>query len=406
MQRGHLGSGAVYALAALIASGFGVFLYSFSVLIADGAAGEVFSTSVLSLAFGGSVLTRALVSPVVGRMADRYGVRWVFLGGAVSGAVGMAGFAAAWAPWQVLAVWWLVLGPASAAVLYEPAFVALDQWFDRERRIRATATLTVAAGLSAAAFMPLTGWLVALIGWRGAALVLGVLLAAVGSVSVGAFMPNTTRHATAQQPLQVAPRMVLADRRFLVITVAAMVGAGAVEALLVHRVARFAAAGFSVTQITFWAAVAGVLSFPGRILVPRIAASHSGFGLLVVAMAGIVLAALLAVAPSADWIMISHFVVFGLFFGAVTPAHFIVVTDWFSGAAFGRVMGLQTLAVSMARGIAPVLIGISRDQTNAYEAGMIALTLAVTVATITTLAAGRMRPGPLTTTGRTTWPPR
>jgi hypothetical protein len=147
--------------------------------------------------------------------------------------------------------------------------------------------------------------------------VLGVLLAAVGSVSVGAFMPNTTRHATAQQPLQVAPRMVLADRRFLVITVAAMVGAGAVEALLVHRVARFAAAGFSVTQITFWAAVAGVLSFPGRILVPRIAASHSGFGLLVVAMAGIVLAALLAVAPSADWIMISHFVVFGLFFGAV-----------------------------------------------------------------------------------------
>lgn len=59
--------------------------YAFSVLITDDGAGSVFSTSVLSLAFGGSALSGVAAAPVVVRLADRRGVRRLTLAGAVLG---------------------------------------------------------------------------------------------------------------------------------------------------------------------------------------------------------------------------------------------------------------------------------------------------------------------------------
>ena len=66
-----------------------------------------------------------------GASADRVGVRWLMAGGSLVGAAGLLAFAAATAGWQVLAVWWVVLGPVTALTFYEPAYVAIQQAFAR-----------------------------------------------------------------------------------------------------------------------------------------------------------------------------------------------------------------------------------------------------------------------------------
>ena len=58
-----------------VAVSFGVLLYSVSVLITEEAAGSIFSTTVLSSGYGGALLIGGLLAPVVGRRADRFGVR-------------------------------------------------------------------------------------------------------------------------------------------------------------------------------------------------------------------------------------------------------------------------------------------------------------------------------------------
>ncbi|WP_181958167.1 MFS transporter, partial [Nonomuraea mesophila] len=74
-----------------------------------------------------------------------------------------------------------MLGVASAMVLYEAAFAVIVAWFDATRRARALLAVTVVAGFASSIFLPLTGLLVEVYGWRPAlvALAAGYALVAV-----------------------------------------------------------------------------------------------------------------------------------------------------------------------------------------------------------------------------------
>src|SRR3954465_1187490 len=104
----------IAALCLVVSFAYGALYYGYAVLITEPAAGGEFSRGLLSAACGGSVLTSGAAAVAVGRAADRFGVRWLMAGGALLAAAGLLGFAAAARGWQVLAVWWLVIGPATA----------------------------------------------------------------------------------------------------------------------------------------------------------------------------------------------------------------------------------------------------------------------------------------------------
>ncbi len=167
----------VVALALMVNVAYGAIFYSFSVLIGAGAAAGEFSRTVLSASLGLGLVVSGMLALVVGTVCDVLGPRRVFLTGAALGFLGLAAFSRAEAEWQVIAVWALLLGPAMACAFYEPAYVAIDQWFE-ENKGRAIGLLTVVAGLSSAVFIPLTQWLVENGGWRGATLILGVVMLA------------------------------------------------------------------------------------------------------------------------------------------------------------------------------------------------------------------------------------
>jgi len=379
----------IAALCLAVTVAYGALFYGFSVLVTQPAAGGEFSRGLLSAAYGGAVLTGGLAAIPVGRLADRHGVRALIAGGALLGAAGMLGFAAATAGWQVLALWWLVLGPATAMTFYEPAYVAIQQAFAAEARPQAIAALTLTAGLSGPVFIPATGALVEALGWRDATRVLAAAMACAAPVAL--LLVRTTPPRAAPRARRAwSPDLTPFRRpRLLLFTAGAVLGYGAIEAVVVHRVARFQELGFGLGTVTLWAGVSGLVTLPGRFLLPVAARRVRATALLAGVLLVLAASTALMVSGSAYWQMALSFVLFGLVFGAALPLRAIVMGEWTATAVFGAVMGVQAAAMAVGRAVAPAVTGALHDALGGYTAALALLCAMLAAAALLVLAAER-----------------
>ena len=372
-------------LATNVAVAFGSLFYAYSVLITEEAAGGRFSTTALSTADGGMVLFGGFLAFLVGRTADRYGVRRLVAIGSVVGASGLAAVSVAGEAWQVVLASWLLLGPAGAMTFYEPAFVAVDQWFGAQRRGRAIAVLTLIGGLAGPIFLPLTGFLVDTIEWRPTTRVLALILGLVG-VTTAAVLP---RRLGDTQTRRLVPRFreLAGERRFVLFTISVVLSFGALQALFFHRIAVFEDAGFSVGFVAAWAGIASLMSFPGRFGAPLLRGRFGGLWLhafLSLALAGSVVFMILAETTS---MMVWHFVLFGVAFGALLPLRALIMGRWYSGSGYGSIMGAQWSLAAMAGAAAPWLVGVGRDLTGDYDTPMFFVLGTFLVAAVLTMLA-------------------
>ncbi len=126
-----------------------------------------------SLAFSLCLLADGLLAYPVGRLIDRGHERAVMTAGSLLLALGLllhsvvsslAGFYAVW----------LLLGVGMSATLYPPVFAVVTRRFPNDFR-RAIITMTFLGGLASTVFIPLTAWLIAGLGWRGAVMVLATI---------------------------------------------------------------------------------------------------------------------------------------------------------------------------------------------------------------------------------------
>jgi predicted MFS family arabinose efflux permease len=370
----------IAALCLIVTVAYGALFYGFAVLITEPAAGGEFSRALLSSAYGGAVLTGGIAAIPVGRLADAHGARWLMAGGAALAAIGLLLFAAAREGWQVLAVWWVLIGPATAMCFYEPAYVAIQQAFAPERRPQAIAALTLSAGLSGPIFTPSTGALVDALGWRDATRV----LAAVVAVAV----PIALLVRTRPQPSDGARRAWRPDLspfrspRLLVFTVGAILAYGSVESVVVHRVARFQELGFGLGTVAVWVGISGLATLPGRLVLPLLAKRWPAASLLAGVTAVLALATALMIGGDSYAQMVLSFLLFGLVFGAALPLRAIVMGGWIATAGFGAAMGVQAAAMSVGRAGLPALTGGLHDALDGYAVAMALLAALLVVAAV------------------------
>jgi predicted MFS family arabinose efflux permease len=355
----------ILTLSGGVAVAFGSMFYAVSVLLTDEAAGGRFSTTALSLGYGGLVLVGGGLSYWIGKQADRRGVRPLILLGFALGTAGLIAFGRATEPWHVVAASWLLLGPAGGLTFYEPAFVAVDQWFGARYRARALAVLTVIGGLAGPIFLPGTEALVDAFGWRETTLVLAGAMALAG-LAAAVLLPRTRPAIDAEGAVAEQSRHLRGDRRFVLFTLAMAMSFGAFQTVFFHRIAAFEEVGFAVASVTAWAALSSLLSFPGRYVGPYLAQRMGGIPLYAatVAIAGV---AVLFMLGNASWMMPTHFGVFGLAFGALLPIRAVVMAGWYSGPAYGRIMGAQWSLAAVSGAAFPALAGIIRDAAGTYD---------------------------------------
>jgi MFS family permease len=388
--------GWIVPLAATIMVGFGVILYGFSIYATDQAAGAEFSKTALSLAYGGSVFVGGILALPIGRYADRHGVRTIVGAGAVLGSLGLAIFSVSTQSWQVVAAWWLLIGPAQAMIYYEPAYVAITQWSPTRDRARTLATITLIGGLAGIVFIPLAARLVALLGWRPAVLTLALLLVTVGGATAVFALPKrriASEETAAKPGAGVSITGLFKDRRFALYTLALTLVLMATQGIIAHRVALFEEVGFSLATVAMWAAIASALSLPGRWIAPRLAARFGATRVQASIAVIVAFSVTLMVDGTASWQMVGHFFLFGLAFGALLPLRAMVMGDWFSGPSYGRIMGTQWTAVVLVAATGPILVGTLRDVTGSYQASTVILTVLYVMAAAAIILSGRERSG-------------
>jgi MFS family permease len=130
------------------------------------------SPIVIPTIYTASLLLTAAAAPLVGKLIDDIGPRRVMAAGAVLGALGIA-FSTLGQSLVSFTLGWLLVGVAQAATLYPAAFAAAGQWFAQYGPWPLT-IITLAGGLSSAAFAPLTAYLIERFGWRQAFLALSI----------------------------------------------------------------------------------------------------------------------------------------------------------------------------------------------------------------------------------------
>jgi MFS family permease len=321
----------------------------------------------MAFAMGGfslALLTAGLVSPRIGLLIDRYGGHRVMPAGSLAAAAGLASLCYAEHPVAYLAVW-MLLGVATAASLYDPAFATLGRIFGAAARRPITA-LTLAGGFASTVSWPATHVLLERLDWRGTYLVYAALLAFIAA-PLHAFALPRLRADSKPRPDDEAhvPNVVLPPKGWPFALVAAAFAAYAFvpSGLSAHLLAIFGRAGIDATTVVAIGALfgpaqvaarIGELAFASRIHPLNVA--RFAVGLL---LAGFTLLALLGFSVAAA---ASFAVMFGMANGLITIARGAVPLALFGAAGYGHLIGRIGGAFLLMQAIAPLALAFIAER--------------------------------------------
>jgi MFS family permease len=366
--------------------GFPVFLHSMET---DLQASRVAVTGAFSLGLGVS----ALAAIPVGRWLDRHGPRLLMTLGSCLGAVLLIFWSRVETLAGLYAIWGL-MGLAMATTLYEPAFVAVVQWFTAQRD-RALLTVTLVAGLASTIFMPIESWLLARLGWRSAILVLGVFLA-VTTIPIHALVLRPPAHLARRRehpevpdtavpgvPLSAAVRRLV----FWVLAAAFVVGNFATTAITVHLIPFLTQHGYSAAFAAAAIGWMGAMQLPGRVLFVPIA-SRLGTRWMTATIffaqgAGLAQLGVFAWVPS----IVPVVVLQGAANGMATLARATTVSDIFGRRHYGSIAGAIALGANGARALAPIGASLLYVGLGGYERVFAVLAGALALAGMAVLGA-------------------
>lgn len=208
-------------LGALQIPAWGSSFYLLAVLAKPIAAetGWAFDRIMGGLALG--LLIAGSVSPRVGRSIAKYGGRVVLPCGALLLAAGLTLIGTA----QHFAIYlfgWAVVGAGMGAGLYDSAFATLGSLYGRSARGAITA-VTLLGGFASTVCWPLSAFLVAHLGWRGACLTYAAWHVAIGMPLYVCAIPSLRRGGDGEGAGPAAPTAMLLPAERPVFAVLAIV---------------------------------------------------------------------------------------------------------------------------------------------------------------------------------------
>jgi MFS family permease len=373
----------IASLAATTTAGYGVLFYAYGVLLLPMEAELGWRRSVLTGAFTCALVVNALLTIPVGRWLDRHDPRPLLVLGAVTGTVLVVGWGLSDRTVVFYAVW-IGLGACMAVLFYEPAFTILTKRLSGAERHRAITSVTLLAGLASTIFGPLTAFLERSFGWRGAVVVLGVIL---GMVTIPAFTLSLRgsdgRGAAIAHPSDTAPREALRSARFWGLTTAYLLSAVATFAIAVYLVPYLRGEGWTSASAAIVLGGVGLVQVLGRSIFGRLTLRWSAgtLGTWVLGSKGIGIA-ILTVWPTVGGVLV-FLVVYGAANGLQTLTRATVIADLYGAAHYGSISAVISAICSIVGSFAPFAVVAAVEIVGADEPvlwGLAAIALASAVA--------------------------
>ena len=327
------------------------------------------STPTIFAAFSVALVVSALLGPTAGRLIDRTGGRSVLVATSLVFAIGLAGLGLAQGAVGLFAAW-VILGIGMGAGLYEAAFATLVALYGTRSRGAITG-ITLIAGFASTVGWPLSTYMEAHIGWRGACLCWAALHLTLG-LALNLSMPRVTLAATAaskaampagddqrhpadersQRAASYALAFVFAATWFISTAMAAHLprllqagGASLATAVMVGALIGPAQVGARILEF-------GLLRKVHPLLSARIAAALHPIGALAFGLLG---------APAAALFGVLH----GAGNGILTIAKGTLPLVIFGPGGYGHRQGVLMVPARVAQAMAPWLFGILLDSLGA-----------------------------------------
>jgi predicted MFS family arabinose efflux permease len=340
------------------------------------------------LAFSVAMGAAAAVGPWSGRAIDRWGGRPVLIVTNATFALGLLAMALARGPWSLFAAW-AVVGVAMGAGLYEAAFATVVRLHGTRSRDMITG-ITLFAGFASTVGWPLSAWMDARFGWRGACVGWALLHLFVG-LPLNAWLPRAAPPSvgdpqtlgTDAPPRPVRP-MTRARERWTMGLLAFVFAATwfTSTAMAAHFPAMLQAAGASLAAAIAVGALIGPAQVAARLLEfgvlrrlhPMLSARLATLGHPVGA------ATLLLAGPAfAPAFAILH----GGGNGIMTIAKGTLPLAIFGPAGYGARQGWLMMPARIAQAIAPFLFGLALQR---WGADALWLTAALSLVSLVALA--------------------
>lgn len=366
------------ALAITTTLSYGILYYSFSVFIVPVHEEMGWSIAQITGAQSLALLVSTFAHIPVGIWLDKYGARWLMTGGSILAAVLVLG----WSQVESLTAFYLIwfgMGFAMASVFYEPAFTVIANWFTQMRG-RALALITFIAGFASTIFLPLADWLLQNQGWRGAILILAIIIGSI-TIPLHAFvlrrrpadlglMPDGASREKVEK-MKPAPsitwRVAVGNQTFWMLTIAFGLAGIANMGVRVHFIPLLIDRQYDPSFAAWVTGLIGAMQVVGRVIFapletrfsPR-AIATTIFSLQVAAMF------VLALADSTAAIVL-FVVLFGATYGAMTLVRPLLLADLYGSAQYGRISSIMAFVVGLFAVGAPLGVGILYDGFGTYD---------------------------------------
>ena len=297
----------------------------------------------------------AVASPIVGRLADRFGVRRVILVSVVLVAL-ICGSQSVltrhlW-HYYALAVLW---GAATAGTTTLTFGKVISNWFDRSRGL-ALSMLSCGAGLGGVVIPPFAQLLIAHYGWREAFFLLGLSILTVGTIPL-AFILKDAPPIKATSITSSAGQMSGGDRvprsrvfrsyTFLIL-IAVIVQVGISDSVLTHLIPMFTDRGMTPASAARLFSLLGVSTIAGHLLIgfclDRFAAARVAAFALTLSGLGV---AGIAVAESRTVLALAA-ILLGAAIGADNDVLPYLVSRYFPLTSYGEFLGYFFTAGTLA----------------------------------------------------------
>lgn len=324
-------------------------------------------------------ITNALFLPVIGSVLDRFGPRFVFIGGALALGCGVALMGEVVAPWQLYGAF-AVIGLGYAALSITGITSAISPWFERHLG-RSIAIALTGASFGAILVVPLLVMAVDRFGFSLATLGGGCLIVAVLVPLAGIVLryrdpaelglapdgvPRVPQAVATQHPAAWTRAAAMRTAAFWSVAISFALGLTVQVGFFTHQL-EFATPLLGLTGAGWLVGATGLANLCGRLLLVHIADRIvlRRYTAAILIMQALVLAAL-AWQMTAQ-VMIAASLIYGFCLGQMTTLSPILVRQEFGAASFGAIYSAAATVIQFSSALGPAAYGLLRDILGGYQ---------------------------------------
>lgn len=322
-----------------------------------------------------SLVVDAVLSPIVGRLVDRFGPRMVVAGGGVLLAMGFLLCGQVSGLWELYVYFGVIAALGFAATGMVPHVVLVSEWF-ASRRGLGLGVVYGAVGVGILLLVPLIQWLITLWGWPRVFQALGVAVLLVFVPLVWVTYRRGPSHEggaprDGRDPAdgEWSVRLALRSFQFWGVFISRVVGATGTTVILTHQVAHVVDIGYSGLVAASIFGFMGVASAVGRVTfgyIADIVTKPTAYTLNIICAVAGVFALLCATDTAAPWLLYAFVAGFGLAFGSRAIILSAIAADIFAGKGFGAIFGFSAISVGVGGATGSWLGGALHDATGNY----------------------------------------